>query len=60
MEAELKVLSSVEALSGPVRQTSIRTDMDVADPALQQEDKQDILRDLFQHYFIKKSLGKIR
>jgi len=39
MEAELKVLSSVAALSGPVRQTSIRTDIDVTDPALQQEER---------------------
>lgn len=39
MEADLKVLSSVEALSGAVRQTLIRTDIDVADPALWQEEK---------------------
>lgn len=39
MEAERKVLSSVAALSGPVRQTSISTDRDVADPALWPEER---------------------
>lgn len=53
MEAELKVLSSVAALSGPVRQMSIRTEIDVADPSLRQEERQDGPWDLFQHYFTK-------
>lgn len=39
MEAELKVLSSVAALSGLVRQTSIRTETEVADPAVRQKER---------------------
>lgn len=41
MEAELKVLSGLAVLSGPVRQTSIRSDTDVADPASRQEERRE-------------------